>query len=53
VSLPQAGIVPLLWYRTDLLREYGYRAPPETWDQLEHIAARIQAGERAKGQQDY
>jgi trehalose/maltose transport system substrate-binding protein len=53
VSLPRAGIVPLLWYRTDLLREYGYRAPPETWDELEHMAARIQAGERAKGQQDF
>jgi trehalose/maltose transport system substrate-binding protein len=53
VSLPRAAIVPLLWYRTDLLREYGYRAPPDTWDELEHMAARIQAGERAKGQPDF
>jgi trehalose/maltose transport system substrate-binding protein len=53
VSLPRAAIVPLLWYRTDLLREYGYRSPPETWDELERMAALIQAGERAKGRQDF
>jgi trehalose/maltose transport system substrate-binding protein len=42
-----------LFYRVDLLRQYGYRAPPKTWDELERMAARIQAGERATGSQDF
>jgi trehalose/maltose transport system substrate-binding protein len=47
--------VPLggLEYRTDLLRDYGYDHPPRTWDELESMAARIQAGERAKGVNDF
>ena len=47
--------VPLggLEYRTDLLREYGYDHPPKTWDELESMAERIQAGERAKGAKDF
>jgi trehalose/maltose transport system substrate-binding protein len=47
--------VPLgtLEYRTDLLREYGYDHPPRTWDELESMAERIQAGERAKGTKDF
>ena len=47
--------VPLggLEYRTDLLREYGYDHPPKTWDELESMAERIQAGERAKGTKDF
>jgi trehalose/maltose transport system substrate-binding protein len=47
--------VPLggLEYRTDLLREYGYVHPPRTWDELEHMAERIQKGERAKGKKDF
>jgi trehalose/maltose transport system substrate-binding protein len=47
--------VPLggLEYRTDLLREYGYDHPPRTWDELEHMAERIQTGERAKGKKDF
>jgi trehalose/maltose transport system substrate-binding protein len=42
--------VAVLVYREDLVREYGYAGPPATWDELERMAARIQAGERAKGQ---
>jgi trehalose/maltose transport system substrate-binding protein len=47
--------VPLgaLEYRTDLLQEYGYDHPPKTWSELETMAARIQAGERAKGTKDF
>src|SRR6266404_716286 len=47
--------VPLggLEYRTDLLREYGYDHPPKTWNELESMAERIQAGERAKGAKDF
>jgi trehalose/maltose transport system substrate-binding protein len=47
--------VPLggLEYRPDLLREYGYDHPPKTWDELERMAERIQAGERAKGAKDF
>ena len=47
--------VPLgaLEYRADLLSEYGYQHPPKTWNELESMAERIQAGERAKGKKDF
>ena len=53
VALPCLVDVGLLFYRTDLLRHYGYSTPPRTWEELETMAARIQAGERAKGQKDF
>jgi trehalose/maltose transport system substrate-binding protein len=49
VALPYHASSGLLFYRTDLLRQYGYQSPPATWDEMEQMAARIQAGERAKG----
>jgi len=53
VAIPYTVQVGVLQYRSDLLREYGYRHPPRTWDELETMAARIQAGERAKGKKDF
>jgi trehalose/maltose transport system substrate-binding protein len=53
VALPCLVDVGLLFYRTDLLKHYGYRTPPRTWEELETMAARIQAGERARGQKDF
>ena len=53
VAMPYHAHVGVLEYRTDLLRKYGYNHPPKTWDELEEMAARIQAGERAKGRKDF
>jgi trehalose/maltose transport system substrate-binding protein len=53
VAMAYRPDIGLLYYRTDLLRQYGYRDPPSTWDELEIMAARIQAGERAKGKKQF
>jgi trehalose/maltose transport system substrate-binding protein len=53
VALPYHAQIGVLSYHIDLLREYGYQRPPKTWDELEKMAARIQAGERAKGKKDF
>jgi trehalose/maltose transport system substrate-binding protein len=54
VAMPNQPIgVQVLVYRTDLLARYGYKTPPRTWDELEKMAVRIQAGERAKGKKDF
>jgi trehalose/maltose transport system substrate-binding protein len=53
VAIPRHAYAGVLLYRTDLLRRYGYREPPKTWDELETMATRIQAGERAKGHKDF
>jgi trehalose/maltose transport system substrate-binding protein len=53
VAAPYHSNVGALHYRTDLLEKYGYREPPRTWDELEKMATRIQAGERASGQNDF
>ena len=53
LAIPHHAYVGVLMYRTDLLERYGYREPPRTWTELETMAARIQAGERSRGEKDF
>ena len=53
VAMPYNPNVQVLFYRTDLLAKYGFKTPPRTWDDLEEMSVRIQAGERAKGKKDF
>jgi trehalose/maltose transport system substrate-binding protein len=47
VAMPYAADFGLLYYRTDLLKKYGFANPPATWQELTDQATKIQAGERA------
>lgn len=53
VAVPHHAYLGVLFYRNELLRRYGYREPPKTWEELEAMATRIQAGERARGQKEF
>ncbi len=53
VAIPHHAYISVLYYRPNLLRDYGYREAPKTWEDLEKMATRIQAGERAKGVKDF
>jgi trehalose/maltose transport system substrate-binding protein len=53
VAVPYSVQIGVLEYRTDLLRKYGFQQPPKTWDELERMALRIQAGERKAGNKDF
>ena len=43
----------ILYYRTDLLRKYGFSHPPQTWDELEKQSLRIEHGERQNAVKDF
>ncbi len=53
LALPLSVETAVLYYRTDLLKKYGYREPPQTWDDLGRMARVIQDGERKVGHKDF
>jgi trehalose/maltose transport system substrate-binding protein len=48
VGMPLFTDAGLLYYREDLLDEYGFDGPPQTWTELTEMATTIQEGERAE-----
>ncbi len=53
LALPLSAETAVLYYRTDLLKKYGYEQPPQTWDELGRMAEVIQNGERQAGAKDF
>jgi trehalose/maltose transport system substrate-binding protein len=53
VAMPWFGDFGILYYRTDLLKKYGYTSPPTTWTQLFAMAKKIQDGEQASNDKFY
>jgi trehalose/maltose transport system substrate-binding protein len=47
VAMPWFGDFGMLYYRTDLLKKYGYKRPPASWTQLFQMAKKIQDGEKS------
>ncbi|TLF51802.1 ABC transporter substrate-binding protein [Halomonas urmiana] len=52
VAMPWYTDAGLLYYRQDLLEQYGHEVP-ETWQQLTETAREIQAAERRAGNDDF
>ena len=53
VAMPWFGDFGMLYYRTDLLKKYGYSSPPTTWSQLFTEAKKIQDGEQKSNNNFY
>lgn len=53
VAVPYLANAPVLYYRSDLLKKYGFDSPPGTWERLAQMANTIQQGERGAGNQDF
>ena len=53
MAIPLFVDTGLLYYRSDLLRKYGFHSPPRTWDELSIVPKVIQTGERRTGQTDF
>ena len=47
VGIPYFTDAGLLYYRTDLLKKYGFDNPPQTWTELQDMATTIMQGEGA------
>jgi trehalose/maltose transport system substrate-binding protein len=53
IAMPLFIDTGLLYYRSDLIRKYGFTGPPETWDDLERMSEVIQRGERRSGNANF
>ncbi len=53
IAIPFYGDVGLFYYRTDLLKKYGFDAPPQTWAEVRTMSEKVMAGERAAGNANF
>lgn len=53
VGMPWYANLGVLFYRSDLLENYGYSGPPASWAELADMARTVQAGERAAGNSEF
>ncbi|OWL98469.1 ABC transporter substrate-binding protein [Deinococcus indicus] len=53
VGVPWFTDAGVLYYRTDLMKKYGYTSAPKTWAELATMAKKIQDGERKTNSKFY